>query len=85
MEFNEGKLNFNRAIFGNGDVSFEGSQVKGEKVLFKKSEFGKGMVDFQGIEYDEAELIFDYANFGEGEISFHNGRCKLLSLKSCHI
>ena len=49
VEFGEGKCNFNKTIFGAGDVDFEGAELKSGKVTFKKTVFGLGKIKVEDI------------------------------------
>ena len=80
IEFNHCKVNFNRAIFGNGGLSFEGSELKSGKFNFKKVQTGNGGFDFSIAEFENAEAYFDGSVFGKGSMNFINSKFIKLSL-----
>ncbi|MGQ9620748.1 MAG: potassium channel family protein, partial [Bacteroidales bacterium] len=85
VDFGSGKINFNRSIFGNGDVTFEGASCRSGKIQFKRVEMGIGNKNFSLMEMANTEINFEKTSFGEGTLNFNNSQIKILCLRSCNL
>jgi hypothetical protein len=63
---------FSFADFGDGDISFAGSQFARGKVLFLSARFGVGSLSFSGVLMRDGHLEFTGAELGEGDFIFKN-------------
>lgn len=85
VDFGSGRVNFNRAVFGNGTVDFEGAASKAAKIHFKRAEMGSGPKNFNLMEMAGTDISFERTEFGDGDVSFYESEFRSLSLKSCHL
>ncbi len=63
---------FSHAIFGQGDISFEGSHFAKGKSLFNGCNFGNGNVNFSNILFRCGDIDFSGSIFGDGDFIFKN-------------
>ncbi|MEP5770813.1 pentapeptide repeat-containing protein [Nisaea sp.] len=72
--FNNIKVYFNYAIFGegdgDGDVSFEDARFRDGDVSFEDAKFGDAEVSFKNAEFGNGDVSFYRVTFGDGAVSF---------------
>jgi len=84
VEFHSTKVNFNKAQF-NGNVSFDGVEMKEGKMFFKRSEFSNGKITFIQANMVNCQLYMDNSNFNIHSLSFKDAYIKHISLNECHL
>jgi uncharacterized protein YjbI with pentapeptide repeats len=69
-EFSGGEVNFNRARFPGGMVSFRGARFSGGTVSFNRTQFPGGAAYFDGARFSGGTVSFVQAQFSDGTVSF---------------
>ena len=74
FHFPDGYINFFRAEFGAGDVSYEGAIFNGGRISFFGATFPNGTVSFRGARFGSGATSFQNATFQGGRIDFSDAR-----------
>ena len=72
--FPNGGVHFDGAQFGDGDVRFDGAQFGDGDVGFVGARFGDGDVRFNDAQFGKGCVSFDSAEFGKGHVRFHSAQ-----------
>ncbi|WP_079049806.1 pentapeptide repeat-containing protein [Streptomyces torulosus] len=70
--FSGGRVSFDDATFSGGTVSFNDATFSGGEVLFRRATFSGGAVSFNDATFSGGWMSFNDATFSGGEVSFDN-------------
>jgi hypothetical protein len=78
-------MNFNKSVFGNGDIDFEGCELPQGKLTMKNVLFGNGKLNFENMEFSNSDIIFDNTIFNTDLSLFKGSSYNNISFKSCQL
>lgn len=77
----DGDVDFLKAKFGRGDVSFRGVKFSKGKVGFFRAEFGEGNVSFDTTIFENGSVRFVDTVFGDGNVFFRDAKISNASIR----